>query len=175
MLEQRELYDEYKFDEPWDGPNNRKLLEKMPAIFACPSRPCETKSATVLSIGVLACSDGPAAVIANGYTSYAAVLGKDCAFRGTKPVNMQEITDGTSNTMLIGESTRTKIPWTKPEDIEVANHPTLGDPKGFSGPHDGGMLFLLADGAVRFINTTAPQATVDALFTRNGGELIPDF
>ncbi len=176
MLEQSELYAEYKFDEPWDGPNNRKLLAKMPEIFACPSRPCETKP-PVLAIGVLACSDGPGPSVANGYTSYAAVLGKDCAFRGTKPVSISEITDGTSMTLLIGESTRTKIPWTKPEDIEIANHPTLGDPKGFSGPHEGGngMQFLKADGSVRFIHTTTPQAIVDALFTRNGGELINDF
>ena len=175
MLEQQALYDEYKFDEPWDGPNNRKLLAKMPSLFACPSRPCEAKPATLLSIGVLACSDGPAAAVANGYTSYAAVLGKDCVFRGVKPVNVKEITDGTSNTLLIGECTRTKIPWTKPDDIEIANHPTLGDPKGFSGPHDGGSHFLIADGSVRFLSTMTPQATVDALFTRNGGELINDF
>ena len=176
-LGEQRIYAEYKFDEPWDGPNNRKLLEKMPQVFACPSRPCEAKPAVVLAIGVLACSDGPGPSAANGYTSYAAVLGKDCAFRGTKPVTIPEITDGSSLTMLIGECTRTKIPWTKPEDIEIANHPTLGDPAGFSGPHVGGngMQFLMADGTVRFIHTKTPQATVDALFTRNGGELIKDF
>ena len=32
-LEQNELYKRYNFDEPWDGPNNRKLLDQMPAIF----------------------------------------------------------------------------------------------------------------------------------------------
>ena len=175
MLEQSPLYDEYKFDEPWDGPNNRKLLAKMPDVFACPARPCEAKPAVVMSIGVLACSDEPSPSAANGYTSYAAVLGKDCAFRGVKPVNVKEITDGISSTLLIGECTRTKIPWTKPEDIEIAIHPTLGDPKGFSGPHDGGSHFLVADGTVKFIITTTPQAIVDALFTRNGGELINDF
>ena len=35
-LEHKDLYDQYRFDEPWDGPNNRKLLEKMPPSSALP-------------------------------------------------------------------------------------------------------------------------------------------
>ncbi len=35
-LEQNELYNQYNFDEPWDGPNNRKLIDKMPVIYAYP-------------------------------------------------------------------------------------------------------------------------------------------
>ena len=175
QLEQSELYAEYRFDEPWDGPNNRKLLAKMPQSFACPSRPCEIKSATVLAIAVLACNDRPGPSAVNGFTSYSAVLGQNSPFRGTQPVELKEITDGPSNTLLIGESTRSKIPWTKPEDIDIAFHPTLGDPKGFSGPHGDGVMFLVGDGTVRFLSTKTPQAIVDALFTRNGGELIPDF
>ena len=175
QLEQSELYAEYRFDEPWDGPNNRKLLEKMPQVFACPSRPCEVKSATVLAIGVLACNDRPGPSVVNGFTSYAAVLGQDCAFRGTQPVELTEITDGPSSTLLIGESTRTKIPWTKPEDIDIAIHSTLSDRDGFSGPHGEGVMFLLGDGAVRFLSTKLPQTVVDALFTRNGGEAGQEF
>src|SRR5262245_19749930 len=30
FVEQGPLYKEFKLDEPWDGPNNKKLLEKMP-------------------------------------------------------------------------------------------------------------------------------------------------
>ena len=39
MLGEQALYDAYDFDEPWNGPNNRKLASKMPAVFACPGRP----------------------------------------------------------------------------------------------------------------------------------------
>ncbi len=175
FLGERKLYEEYRFDEPWDGPNNRKLLEKMPQIFACPSRPREANSATLLAIGLLACTDGPGPSVKNGFTSYAAVFGPDCAFRGTQTVTIKEITDGTSNTLLIGECTRTKIPWTKPDDVYIELHPELGDKDGFSGPHEGGIHFLMADGAVRWMNLTTAQATVNALFTRNGGESIQEF
>ena len=37
-MEYKSLYDHYDFAEPWDGPNNIKLLDKMPPNFACPSR-----------------------------------------------------------------------------------------------------------------------------------------
>jgi hypothetical protein len=30
FLESSPLYDKYRFDEPWDGPNNRQLLKHMP-------------------------------------------------------------------------------------------------------------------------------------------------
>ncbi len=174
QLEQSPLFAEYRFDEPWDGPNNRKLLEKMPEIFACPSQPCPAKKAVVLSIGVLGCSGGgPSAP--GGFTSYAAVLGQDCAFRGVKPVAIKDITDGLSNTVLIGECTHTKIPWTKPDDVDTAFFPKLGDPDGFGSRPDRGAHFLMGDGSVRFIPMSLSQATLDALYTRNGGEKINDF
>src|SRR5262249_15896286 len=34
FMEHDNLYKQFRLDEPWDGPNNRKLIDKMPAIFA---------------------------------------------------------------------------------------------------------------------------------------------
>lgn len=171
FLECQPLYEEYRFDEPWDGPNNRKLLGKMPEVFACPSRPCDAKASLFpsLAFGLLACDAHPVSV-RDGNTSYAAVLCQDCVFRGTEPVTIKEILDGTSNTALIGESNRTRIPWTKPEDIDIAFHSKLGDPDGFSSYHDQGCHFLFGDGTVQFVRTTVDQAIIDGLFTRNGRE-----
>src|SRR5262249_10188032 len=36
-LEQQDLYRQYDFNESWDGPNNSKLLDKMPATYAYPN------------------------------------------------------------------------------------------------------------------------------------------
>src|SRR5262249_14951896 len=33
-LEQEPLFMQFKTDEPWDGPTNKKLLEKMPPVYA---------------------------------------------------------------------------------------------------------------------------------------------
>lgn len=173
FLECQPLYEEYRFDEPWDGPNNIKLLSKMPEVFACPSRPrhVEANWFASLSFGLLACDAHPVSV-RDGNTSYAAVLGKDCAFRGVEPLTKKEITDGLSNTLFIGESCRTSIPWTKPEDVDIAFHSKLDDPKGFSSYHDHGCHFLLGDGTVRFVNKNIHHEVLSAVFTRNGGETM---
>jgi hypothetical protein len=39
FLEAQSLYDQYDFREPWNGPNNSKLLTKMPYFYSCPSQP----------------------------------------------------------------------------------------------------------------------------------------
>ncbi|MBI5759862.1 MAG: DUF1559 domain-containing protein [Planctomycetales bacterium] len=172
-LDQTPLYNEYDFGEPWDGPNNRKLMARMPQCFVCPSRPRSSKSAlaTSMSRGILACGGTPEAA-REGFTSYAAVLGLNCVFRGVEPVAIEDVSDGTSNTLLVGECSRTRIPWTKPEDIDISIHPKLGDPDGFSSFHKDGCYFLLGDGTVRFVKLSIPQSVIDSLCTRNGGETI---
>ncbi len=35
-MDQKGLYDQFHLDEPWDGPHNRKLIDKMPATFQTP-------------------------------------------------------------------------------------------------------------------------------------------
>ncbi len=37
FLSEDALYKEYKFDEPWNEPNNSKLATRMPKIYGCPS------------------------------------------------------------------------------------------------------------------------------------------
>src|SRR4029077_12783364 len=82
-IDQAPLYDQYKFDEPWDGPNNSRLLSQMPPVYACPSH---------------------ANTGAKSNTAYAAVFGEHCIFRGDNPVRIGEIIDGASNTLMIVEA-----------------------------------------------------------------------
>src|SRR6516165_2689000 len=37
FLDQTPLYNQYRFDEPWDGPNNKKLADTILAVYNCPS------------------------------------------------------------------------------------------------------------------------------------------
>ena len=66
FLEQQALYDQYDFGEPWDGPNNIKLLGKMPPFFRCPSS-----------------SPGPAASTA---TSFVVITGPGTMFPGAESI-----------------------------------------------------------------------------------------
>src|SRR5262249_10862652 len=129
FIDQQALYREYNFSEPWDGPNNSRLLTRMPPVYACVSDP---HSGTT-------------------NTAYAAVFGQQCVFRGFEPVKIMDITDGASNTLLVAEASKAGIPWMKPEDIDIAKHPSIGDDSGFSSYHIGGINALMCDGAVRYI------------------------
>jgi hypothetical protein len=44
FLSEYNLYNKYRMDEPWDGPNNRKLLGSMPSVYRCPSAGHDGKS-----------------------------------------------------------------------------------------------------------------------------------
>jgi len=150
-LDQQPLYNAYNFSEPWDGPNNSRLLASMPPTYACPSHA------------------GPPG---NTNTAYVAPYGEHCIFRGSQPVGIRDILDGTSNTVMVGEAANANIPWMKPDDVDIRAHPTIGDRDGFSSDHAGGVHFLLGDGSVRFISQSITQQTLQALFTRDGGEVI---
>ena len=143
-LEQRPLYKKFHLDEPWDSPHNRALLESMPRDFDCPSD--RTKKP--------------------GMTGYQAVVGPDTAFTPDfRPLRYQDFTDGTSYTLLIGE-TRRCVPWTKPEDLPF----DMGIPLMRLGSyHDNnGFNLLYTDGAVRFTKNTIKPGTFEAILSRNG-------
>jgi prepilin-type processing-associated H-X9-DG protein len=154
FLDQQALYSEYNFAEPWDGPNNSRLLGRMPPTYACLSHPHPE---------------------GNTNTAYAGVFGEHCVFRGTQPVAFKDITDGSSNTMFVAEVGEAGIPWMKPEDIDIAKHPAVADPTGFSSHHRGGLHALMCDGSVRFIPVSIAEATLKALFTRDAGDIPGPF
>jgi prepilin-type processing-associated H-X9-DG protein len=81
---------------------------------------------------------------------------------------LQDVTDGTSNTLAVGEAT-TAVPWTAPEDIPVDTPAPL---QGFGSFHPGGFNAAIADGSVKFIKRTINAMILRALLTRDGGEVI---
>lgn len=145
-LEQDALYQQYLKDQPWDSDSNKAVLAKMPDVFRHPTMPEGTTNASVF------------AAVGEGL-----VFEKD-NITGTK---IQEITDGTSNTVTMFEARR-DIPWTKPEDILV----DLSEDKmpEFGGYFEGGGWAGLADGSVRFISSQLHIKTLKAILTRAGGE-----
>jgi type II secretory pathway pseudopilin PulG len=153
FLDAQSVYDQYDFSEPWDGPNNSRLLALMPPVYACPSHP-NTGSYT---------------------TSYAAVFGENSVFRGAAPTTFTDVTDGIDNTVMVGEAANANIPWMKPQDVDVTVHSSLGDRDGFSGDHRGVVLFAFCDGRVRALSLSIDPNVLKALFTRNGGEVVGSF
>ncbi len=144
FIEQNALYQEYRFDETWDGPNNIKLLAKMPDTYRHPD-----------------------SAPASSETSYTTIIGEDAFCQPSKLGTFTDIRDGTSNTIMLVES-KTSIPWTKPEDLEYASDKALPAMGGFS---DAGFNVALADGSVRFLGLTMKETMLRSLITPRGGEV----
>ncbi|MFI5454530.1 MAG: DUF1559 domain-containing protein [Isosphaerales bacterium] len=172
-LESADLYNAYDFSQPWDSPKNKPLIDKMPAVYRDPIH-----------------GDNK-----DPYTHYAALVGPGAIFRpdGVKQTDPKEppvgkgglgfesVTDGTSNTVMISSvEPGRKIPWTKPEDIDVGPaFKGFGQPGGIAAPYTfhgpgGGKAapFGFADGSVRMIGASVNPRVLAALMTCGGGEVI---
>src|SRR5262245_5115203 len=130
-LEQDPLYKQFKLDEPWDGPNNKKLIEKMPKLYA----PVRGKAKA-------------------GETFYQTFTGEGTIFVDHKSkYKIATIPDGTSNTGLVFEAGEPVV-WTKPADMAFDEKKAL--PK-LGGMFDGECHVVLGDGSVRRLKKDADE------------------
>lgn len=159
-LDQQLLHEEFHFDEPWNSPHNASLQQYRPDVYHCPSHPAEKR-----------------------LTSYAMLRGSGTVGGdGAAGMSIQDILDGTSNTLLVVEACGREIVWTEPKDVQ-ANDEALGvnlpgDLPGrsrgaISSYHRGRAGVLLGDGSVRELNDKTDPNVIKALSTTNGGERTP--
>ena len=107
-----------------------------------------------------------------------AVTGPGTVFDGAKATTMSEITDGTSNTIMIVEVESSGVNWAQPMDVDASQSSPPWSPPGPGKPgsrHPGGIQAALCDGSVQFLSNATPPATVQALTTKAGGELVPPY
>jgi prepilin-type processing-associated H-X9-DG protein len=153
QLGQRDLYEQFRKDEPWNSPHNLALLPRMPAVFACPSEPDTAQGLSTYLVVV-----GPKAGLG--------VIGS--MFEPGRGVDLRELMDGTSNTLMVAESGR-PVPWTKPDEIPLGDQ---ASPPSFGSRHEGGFNVLFADGSVQFLKFTISRTVLWGLLTRDGGEVL---
>jgi hypothetical protein len=145
-LEQRELYKQYRLDQPWDSEANLKVLAQMPDIFRAPE-------------------DSPGST----NTSYFAIAGPGTVFAGREGTKFTEITDGTSNTLLFAEAKR-PIPWTKPQDIDYDPDQAL-PPLG--GWRENNFIAAMCDGSVHLLTPSTSADFLKRWIEKADGEQTP--
>lgn len=148
FLDETHLYEQYRWDEPWDGPHNRELAKRIPQPYRCPKDPHSVR------------------------TRYLAVAGPGTAFDGSSAIRLDAITDGISRTMVVVETPGDPVHWMEPRDISPAElleqwHSPAATPR-----HPQGIHVLKADGTVRGLETETPADRVRALTTVAGGEPV---
>lgn len=148
-VEQQALYDQFHLDEPWDSPHNSKLIEQLPPVYQSPGF-----------------DDGNRA----GKTVYLAATGDAALFKGAKKLTFSDITDGTSNTIMMVEAVRDRaVIWSKPDDLKVdAANPLAG----LTNARPNGFQALFCDGSVRFIANNIDPETMRRLLNPRDGKPV---
>ncbi len=97
-IEQGSLYQAYRFDEPWDGPNNSKLAAAANYAYVCSG-------------------DRTTSVQGQTATNYVAVTGKGTAWSSSKLSLSGKLMD--DHKILLVEVENSGINWMEPKDLTV--------------------------------------------------------
>jgi len=120
FLEEGVLYDQYRFDEPWDSPHNRALAERTPSVYRCPSAPMADETTT----------------------SYAMAVGPNALSTGPDGRDVDDFPQGLSQTPAVVEMAGAGIHWMEPRDWDTTGPDQPGS------YHPGVVNVLYADGSV---------------------------
>lgn len=146
-----ELYNQFKLDEPWDSEHNKKLLEKMPGVYS-PNIPV-----------------GSDEQFAPYHTTFVAPVGDRTIFGQNEFISFRNILDGTSNTVAIVEvSAENVVPWTAPQEYQFDKDSPAAGLRNIGGKVMAGFM----DGSVRKLDVDLANDIWNAIFTRDGGEVI---
>lgn len=98
LLGYQELYDRFNLREPWDSPQNMKLLEYIPDEFVSPER-------------------------FDTYTNYQLFVNGAALFSETERKDKTEISDAPSVLLLAEVDDAAAVPWTSPFDYDFREEP----------------------------------------------------
>ncbi len=200
---------ELAIDDSSGSPSNRSLLSTQLLVFECPSdsrallfqtpdrNGVDVDRSVANYVGVFGtvelhdCENAPG----TAPVTSAGQCVSDGVFYHNSAIKLRDITDGTSNTLTVGERTTWEDPVTGdrfygtwsgalPEVEEEparflgkAEHPPNEShhPEDFGSAHHGGAHFVLGDGHVKFISDTIDEGVFQGLATRNGNEDPAEF
>lgn len=150
ILEEPTAYKACKFDRPWDSTENARTMKTYIPILINPAlreAPHQTENSYWLT----------------HYATNSRVIGPGPA------MSLDEITDGLSTTILLGEINHDFLPWGHPRNYR---DPAIGlnVPGGFGGTDEQYTQFLFCDGSVKRIRNDIDPVVLRALATPAAGD-----
>jgi len=144
----RQLYAQFRHDEPWDSAHNLVLLPSMPRAYKTTSDLTNTSLMLLVGNGAAYGDDG----------------------KGPSP---DDFKDRMGYTILMVDAGPGKVvPWTKPEDLSFVPDDPLS-PLSLSDQEK--IMVMFADSMVWNLATDMPPAHWRGLITRAGGERVDYF
>jgi hypothetical protein len=181
-----ELFKEFKLAEPWDSEHNKKLIPKMPKVFASPGKTAEKGHTFVRT------TQGPGGIIRTLLAP-----GRQDEMMIDVPANSEPgsvlwgAQDGTADFFYVIEGTilfveaADAVPWTKPDELYIPkfnDSNRKGDPTGgpklppLGGVFADGFHAVSADGRVTFYKTGYPaDKLAKRLMGPTGGRMMRPF
>lgn len=172
FMEQQFIFNELDLDKAWDDDANVDLAESNIAVYLHPG---------------IVTNKGPDF----GATHYVGMAGvgketltleqhnnKTGVFGYNRLTRFRDITDGTSNTLMILEVNKNHGNWAAGGSSTIralTQKPYIGGADGFGGQRPDGVQAALCDGSVRFISANIDPSVLESLATAQGGEVIGDF
>lgn len=152
-LEQRDLYGKIDFKnvEPWDSPKsvNNVFKESAPRVFTSARASTNSNNRNIFMISAKSLRE----------------FSNPVFVEGTK-THLEDITDGTSNTVLAIMLTKHSVPWASPDDL------TPEEAFKLIQQEDDPVLVVMCDGAVSSIPRDIEWSDFDALVKRDDGAII---
>jgi prepilin-type N-terminal cleavage/methylation domain-containing protein/prepilin-type processing-associated H-X9-DG protein len=210
-IEQGNLAALYDYTKSFSDPANRTVAQTQIKTYLCPAVPKAGRTSTIPGPARAAVSDYSGVYGVSGLmwtadpatltSPYPGATGVQGVFSLTLnySTRFEQITDGTSNTLLFVEmagrpdkyngrtNTGTALPdysaWVSPNTANLSGWTPDGTARGRCmvncsnnvSPysfHTGGVNVCLADGSVRFVSETIEAETFAALCTKAGGEVV---
>jgi hypothetical protein len=156
------LYRRIQLDVPYDDKANLPAFEEdVASFFASGTDRDKVHAGLGVShfAGVGGDVEGPAGEVAR-----AGLFGVN------SKVRREDVTDGLSNTLAVGEVADELPAWGDPENWRTVGKGINRDVHGFGNHDRSGACFLMADGSVRFFSNKTSVRVLTALSTRDGGE-----
>ena len=110
-----------------------------------------------------------------GETNQMVIYGEACVFQGAKSQSFRDITDGTSNTLLVGEVIDTGVHWARPVDLFFDDLTNVGHSGSFNSRHGYGVQAAMVDGTTRVLSRQIDFRLLRSLVTADGSEDVSEF